>query len=145
MTLKCRHCGGAHLTFKCTKINKNVESKNSPNKNNNSKNNSNKNSYNKNNSNKNSYNKNSYNKKSFVRKKKITVKMENLPDDVTIDELTILMKEWGQIGKINLNYSTYKIAYIEFYNTEEAEWFVDAIDGTPFDHNILHTCIYRIE
>ena len=22
---------------------------------------------------------------------------------------------------------------------------VDAIDGTPFDHNILHTCIYRIE
>ena len=115
-SLICRKCKGNHLTIKCGKIDKT-----------------------------NNYNKkyNSYNKKTKF-KNKYTIKIENLPNDITVSELNYLVKDWGNIGKINLNYSEIRSAYIEFYDKEDAEWFVEALDKTPFDHQIINVILYKV-
>ena len=79
--LNCKKCGGPHLTLKCGK----TQSKS---KYNNKKNNT---RYN------NKYPKNNYNKEKFC------VKISNIPEDLTVRELYDLIKEWGNIGKINFN------------------------------------------
>ena len=120
--LNCKKCGGPHLTIKC--------GKNSTSSNNNNK-------Y-KNNNNYNNNYKNNNNFKRTTPKKKYCVKLTNIPDDLTIRELNDLMIEWGYIGKINFNNNTkYKAAFIDFYIKEEAEYFVRALDKTPFDNYII--------
>ena len=114
--LNCKKCGGPHLTIKC--------GKNSTSSNDNNK-------Y----KNKNNYNNNF---KRNTPKKKYCVKLTNIPDDLTIRELNELMIEWGHIGKINFNNNTkYKAAFVDFYIKEEAEYFVRALDKTPFDNYII--------
>jgi len=86
-----------------------------------------------------------YQKREFVKRKKITVKLENLPLDITLKELQCLMTGWGKIYKINFNNSSnFKIAFIEFIFLDEAEHFVKAIDRTPFDYQILNASITKI-
>ena len=84
-----------------------------------------------------------YKKSPTLNKKKLTcVRMTNIPDDLTINELQELLLEWGKIGKINFNKSDYnKSVFIDFYNDYEAEHFVKAIDRTPFDNYILSVSI----
>tara|TARA_B100001121_G_scaffold194175_1_gene169671 strand:- start:1373 stop:1759 length:387 start_codon:yes stop_codon:yes gene_type:complete len=121
MPLKCKKCGGPHLTIKCGKNNNNSNKNSNANKNNNN--------------NKNNYvNKNNNNKE----QNKYCVRLSNIPNDLTIKELNELMIEWGHIGKINFNNSNrYKSAFVDFYIKEEAEYFVKALDKTPFDNYII--------
>ena len=84
-------------------------------------------------------NKNNFknNRKRNNSEKTITVKMTNLPNDITIKELHELILPWGHIGNINFGKSSFKIAYIDFYKKDEAEYFVKALDRTPFDQLII--------
>ena len=129
--ISCRKCNGQHLTIKCSKNNN--ESKIQHNQTKHHKNNI-------TNSNDKKFNKfNKFNK--FIRK--TSVKIENLPSDITTDELNFLIKEWGCVDKINLNYRLPKIAYVDFLEHDDAIWFIDAIDRTPFDRNILHVSLNK--
>jgi len=114
--LSCKKCKGNHLTIKCY------------NKSNKSNNNSN-----------NKYN----NKKQLYTKrlnnKNVTgIKISNLPSDITIKELNDLLQPWGKIGNINFGKSVNVTAYIDFYDNNEAEYFIRALDKTPFDNLILN-------
>jgi len=159
MPLQCKKCGGPHLTIKCGKnnSNRNNNMNNSSNNMNNSSNNmnnssnnmnnsSNSNSYkntshrnNMNNSNRNNFNRNNSDRNNFNRnREKFCVRMSNIPDDLTIRELSELLLEWGDVGKINFNNNIkYKAAYIDFNIKEEAEYFVEALHKTPFDTFII--------
>ena len=126
--LECKKCKGNHLTIKC-KFNKKDYNKKD---------------YNKKDYNKKDYNKKDYNKKDYnrqngdrIRKVKTSVKISNLPNDLTIDELNYLVRPWGYIGNINFGKSAHKAAYVDFYNKDEAEYFVHALDRTPFDNLII--------
>ena len=83
-------------------------------------------------------------KTSYRRRKgpKHVVRISNLPDNITVNELNYLVSEWGDIGNINIKkYNSYEStvtnSYIDFYNKEEADYFVKALDGTPFDRMII--------
>jgi len=66
------------------------------------------------------------------------VKISNLPIDMQEEELYELLKEWGHVVKLRLlNYDSNSIAYIEFKEIEAADYFVKALDKTPFDHLML--------
>lgn len=125
--IKCRKCGGPHVTLKCgkekqdlttildnkfsqPKIIENTEPKNN----------------------------HKHNYSQVIDKRKIvTVRISNLPDDITVPELSSLVSEWGKIGRINLNNYDNTTCYIDFYFKDEAEYFLKAIDKTPFDNLIL--------
>ena len=121
MGLQCRKCGGAHLTIKCGKVNNNK-------RNNNYKNNNN-----------NKYKSNKTNVK-HRGKAKFTIRMSNLPNDLRLAEVNKLMLDWGDIGKININDKNRnnKSVFIDFYIKEEAEYFVEAFDKTPFGNYIIN-------
>ena len=71
-------------------------------------------------------------------RKKHVVRISNLPEDVTSKELVDLISEWGEIGNVNIkSYSESVSSYIDFYNKNEADYFVEALDTTPFDHYII--------
>jgi len=80
------------------------------------------------------------NYKRFDRnKKKYVIKISNLPRDITVRELSSLVSEWGEIGNINIKeYSDSVSSYVDFYNTEEYEYFIEALDSTPFGNLIIH-------
>ena len=106
--IKCRKCGGPHVTLRCGKEPA-VEPKVEVPK-----------------------------QRVYIdRRKIVTVKITNLPDDITVEELTELMNEWGSIGRINITTYESKSAFIDFHIKSEAEYFVKAIDKTPFDYNII--------
>jgi hypothetical protein len=67
-----------------------------------------------------------------------TVKISELPPDMTLRELNEKMQPWGRIGNINLkkNWGTY-IGYVDFYDLDDAEYFVEQLDGTGFENRIL--------
>ena len=117
MGLQCRKCGGAHLTIKCGKVNNNNKNKNNNNYNNNNK----------------------INVK-HRGKAKFTIRMSNLPNDLRLAEVNKLMLDWGDIGKININDKNRNniSVFIDFYLKEEAEYFVEAFDKTPFDNYIIN-------
>ena len=71
------------------------------------------------------------------KRKTVTVRLSNLPDDITVGELDFLMKDWGKIGRININSYENKAAFIDFYFKNEADYFIEAIDRTPFDNLII--------
>jgi hypothetical protein len=80
-----------------------------------------------------------YNKSRKYHKKTWTVKIGELPVDMTEEEMMELLYNWGHIIKIRvLNYNENSTAYVEFGYEDEADYFVEAIDKTPFyNYNIL--------
>jgi len=87
-------------------------------------------------------------KKDYVKKKdygekrffKVTyrVKLSELPTDMTENELYRLTTDWGHIVKIKLLiYNESSCAYIDFGYENEANYFVESIDKTPFEYKLL--------
>ena len=66
------------------------------------------------------------------------VKMSNLPVDISEEELYELLYEWGHVVRMRLlNYESNSTAYIEFKDKEPADYIVEALDKTPFEHIML--------
>ncbi len=132
--LKCRKCGGPHVTLKCGKDKQDLEAildnkfslpkKEEPKKEDNHNHN----------------HKHNYSEK-IDKRKIVTVRISNLPSDITVPELNNLVSEWGKIGRINLNNYDNTTCYIDFYFKDEADYFIKAIDKTPFDNLILNVDI----
>lgn len=138
--LVCRKCQGAHLTIKCGKETKSViELRNDDLKSV-------------------TYPKKDINFKSerpersdrfdkserferterFERKPLHKVKMSNLPIDINEEELHELLYDWGHVVRLRLlNYENNSTAYIEFKDKEPADYIVEALNKTPFEHIIL--------
>jgi RNA recognition motif-containing protein len=126
--LKCRKCGGKHLTIKCginlkevfplgkTDFTGKIEEKKEE---------------------------NSFIKKDnfFHKYDKTTykVKISNLPKDIEYEELHDLLRDWGVVLKINIKtYYDTTLAIIEFKNKNEQEYFIEALNNTSFEHNIIN-------
>jgi RNA recognition motif-containing protein len=136
--LVCRKCQGPHLTIKCGKETKSVieniiiESSNNDLK-------------------PVTYQKKSHNQfnkgdtdfkyeksERFERKPLHKVKMSNLPVDINEEELHELLYDWGHVVRLRLlNYENNSTAYIEFKDKEPADYIVEALNKTPFEHIIL--------
>ncbi len=72
------------------------------------------------------------------------VKMSSLPSDITKEELQELLYDWGHVKYINIkNYHDDTVAYIEFKDEAQANYLIDALDGTAFEYRMLKLC--RIE
>lgn len=72
------------------------------------------------------------------------VKLSELPTDVSEEELMEMTTDWGHIVRIKLlEYEESSTAYIDFGYEDEAEYFVEAIDKTPFEYRVLTAC--RVE
>lgn len=66
------------------------------------------------------------------------VKITDLPVDMSEEEMMELTYNWGHIIKVKvLNYNESTTAYIDFEYKEEAEYFVKAIDKTPFEYLLI--------
>lgn len=118
--LQCRKCGGPHITIKCGKITETIQEiipKNNIVKQNNQK-------------------------RNYKNNKTYTIKISNLPEDMTENEMQELTYDWGNIKNIKvLKYSEISVSYIDFEYLEEAEYFVKALDKTPFEYMILEVKI----
>jgi hypothetical protein len=118
-TLVCRKCGGGHLTIKCgkTPVVKEpeiIESKIQENKQQNNK----------------------------IPKKITKIKISDLPKDATYNEIFNQLLEWGHIERLVIkNYNDMAVAYIEFGYEEEAKYFKEALDSTPYEYKIIHVDI----
>ena len=133
--IKCRKCGGPHVTLKCGKdkqdLNSILDNKFTPPFIKKEDNHNHNNNY-----------KHYHNHSEHIDKRKIvTVRISNLPSDITVPELNNLVSEWGKIGRINLNNYDNTTCYIDFYFKDEADYFVKAIDKTRFDNLILNVDI----
>ena len=125
----CRKCGGPHVTLKCGKDKQNLEAildnKFAPPI-----------------QKKEEYHNHKHNYSERIDKRKIvTVRISNLPSDITVPELNNLVSEWGKIGRINLNNYDNTTCYIDFYFKDEADYFIKAIDKTRFENLILNVDI----
>ena len=134
----CRKCGGDHLTIKCgkTKDEKPVEEKPIEEKpveeklvekieeNNN-----------------NNQEKLEDNKETRRYEPRVSyrVKVSELPHDITEDEMMELCNNWGYITKLKvINYEDTSVSYIDFNKEECADYFVEALHRTPFEHLLLN-------
>lgn len=71
-------------------------------------------------------------------RKTYRVKLAELPNDITEEELMELTCDWGHVVKLRvLNYNENSTAYIDFSTMDEADYFVKALDKTPFDSILL--------
>jgi len=141
--LKCRICNGPHLTLKCGKENNQDNKVNQDNKDNQDNQN---NQDNQDNQDKSKYIKDKYNKdnkrlnneNNNRYKKYFTVKISNLPEDMSDEEMYELLYDWGNIIKLRvLKYANISVAYIDFRYKIEADYFIKALDKTPFEYMIL--------
>ena len=136
--IKCRKCGGPHVTLKCGKEkqdlntvlnNYDIKTNDTP-------------YHNRNNIR--SHDNNYHNmkihdmSKRIDKRKIVVIKISNLPEDITVNELNELVGEWGKIGRINISAYDNTTCYIDFYFKDEADYFIKAIDKTPFDNLILN-------
>lgn len=72
------------------------------------------------------------------------VKLSELPTDMTEEELMEMTTDWGHIVRIKLLvYEESSTAYIDFGYEDEADYFVESIDKTPFEYRMLTSC--RVE
>ncbi len=72
-------------------------------------------------------------------KKGYTVKISDLPIDISERELMELTSDWGNILKIRVNnYEQNSTAYIDFEYEDQADYFVESLDRTPFDSIIIN-------
>jgi hypothetical protein len=105
MPVKCRKCGGPHLTMKCGKGK--YKSK---------------------------LNYSNYNNKIFK------VKIQNMPLDITNENIEYMLKDWGDINKFYINtFDKYNCSnvLIQFLNKEQAEYFVKTVNNTALNNNNL--------
>ncbi len=124
----CRKCGGPHFTIKCGKENISKQSDLKENKESKEKNKDHK---------KLDDNFGHREKKHFF-KTTYRVKLSELPNDMSEDELRMLTCDWGHIVRIKLlNYDNNSTAYIDFGYENEADYFVEAIDRTPMESILL--------
>lgn len=66
------------------------------------------------------------------------VKIGSLPTDITQEELSNLLYDWGNITNIRvLNYDESSTAYVEFKDIKEVDYLVEALHKTPFDKMII--------
>lgn len=66
------------------------------------------------------------------------VKLGDLPVDMSEQEMMELTSDWGHVAKIRvINYEDASVSYIDFGYEDEADYFVKALDRTPFDHYII--------
>ena len=129
----CRKCGGDHLTMKCgkTKDEKPVEEKPVEKIEENNNNNQEKLEDNK-------------ETRRYEQRVSYRVKVSELPNDITEDEMMELCNNWGYITKLKvINYEDTSVAYIDFNKEECADYFVEALHRTPFEHLILN--VTRVE
>ncbi len=152
----CRKCGGPHFTIKCgkekkeetpevnqveTKPEQKTESKFKSD--NDSQTQSHKSKYNNSNNNTSENYKSNENFKPRGERKQYfkttyRVKISELPTDMTEEEMMELTAEWGHIVRIRvLNYQDSSTAYVDFGYEAEADYFVKAIDKTPFEFLII--------
>lgn len=93
--------------------------------------------------------KNSFNSKSRfnnANRKKHVIKISNLPKDIEVKELYSLISPWGEIGNINIKqYSDVICCYVDFFNVDEAQYFINALDTTPFDCMIIHVQLMNFD
>ena len=67
------------------------------------------------------------------------LQISNLPLDITQSELKELLLGWGNIIKIKvINYEDSSVAYIDFKEKEQSEYFINALDKTMFDNNTIY-------
>ena len=72
------------------------------------------------------------------------VKIIELPNDITEDEMMELCNNWGYITKLRvINYEDTSVSYIDFNKEECADYFVEALHRTPFEHLLLN--VTRVE
>ena len=72
------------------------------------------------------------------RYKTFKVKITDLPNDITDNEILELLYEWGDISHVNIkNYTDTSIAYIEFKDEKQADYFIKALDKTYFEYLII--------
>lgn len=123
----CRKCGGAHFTIKCGK--ENIEEKKEV-----IIETENKSEYKyKDNQ---DYKNNTFEKRERKQYFKTTyrVKISDLPIDMTEEEMMELTSEWGHIVRVKvLNYNESSVAYVDFGYEDESNYFIKAIDKTPFE------------
>ena len=135
--IQCRKCGGGHLTIKCGKES---DSRNNIDKIVNKVSYDNSGGEIKTFSSSEHNQRNKYNKQIYHTIYR--VKLSDLPNDITFDEMSDLMNDWGHIVKIKLvPYGDTTSAYIDFGYKEEAVYFISAIDMTPFDYRIISACL----
>lgn len=143
--IKCRKCNGPHLTIKCAKVNEqntktsisvttkkamNIKTETSYERTDFKYQKKTEKSYEKTEFN--------YEKTAYIPKKIYKIKISNLPIDITQYEILYLIKNWGHITNVNVkNYNNSSIAVLEFKFEDEMEYFIDALDSTPFEYQII--------
>lgn len=140
----CRKCGGDHLTMKCgkTKDEKPVEEKPIEKQENNNQEKLEETKEN-NNNNQEKLEDNKETRK-YEPRVSYRVKVSELPNDVTEDEMMELCNNWGYITKLKIiNYEDTSVSYIDFNKEECADYFVEALHRTPFEHLLLN--VTRVE
>lgn len=138
-SIKCRKCNGNHLTIKCT-LHTNNQKKDEPTKE----------EYKHERNYRKSDNKSVRTDKNdkYIKESEqniqpqspTTVKISNLPFDISENELWDLTKEWGNIKKIKvvkLDNNT-AISYITFKYENQADYFIKALHKTNFEYYIIH-------
>jgi len=139
----CRKCGGDHLTIKCgkTKEEKPVEEKQEDKIENNNQEKQEDKIENNNNKEKLEDNKET---RRYEPRVSYRVKVSELPNDITEDEMMELCNNWGYITKLKvINYEDTSVSYIDFNKEECADYFVEALHRTPFEHLLLN--VTRVE
>jgi RNA recognition motif-containing protein len=153
----CRKCNGNHLTIKCGKTGASIiettisEQERKPRFNKEEDNSERKPRFNKEEDNSerkprfnkegdNSERKPRFNKDDDSYKRTVNkVKITNLPTDMTEEELNELLYEWGTVKHLRLlNYENSSTAYVEFRYPDEVDYFVKALDKTPFGYIMLN-------
>jgi RNA recognition motif-containing protein len=133
--LVCRKCSGSHLTIKCNKEQTTTKLDQDTFSTHNNVLNS-KNKFNLTNPNTSKINKN-YRERNHIRSIN-RVKITDLPSDMTEEEMMELTYKWGHIVRIRvLNYNESSTAYVDFEYKEEAEYFVKALNKTPFEYLLI--------
>jgi hypothetical protein len=132
--LKCRKCGGQHLTIKCGKTNEDISLNTSSSyRSDTSLNTS--SSYSPSYRSDTSTNYRSDTSSSYKINK---IKISNLPSDLTFNELNEMLHDWGHISKVYVkNYNDSSLAILEFKFENEMEYFITALNNTPFEHQII--------
>jgi len=86
-------------------------------------------------------------KSKYTNDKKGSIRIENLPPDITENELYDLLYDFGDIKSVVIPKSIkyredlIKHAYITFYDYEVAEQVVEELDNTKFDNLIINVDI----